>query len=429
MKWKKITLRNCQSIKKAQYELIDGLNVIEAPSETGKSIYIKMLRLLCNWNTISKEERLSCIRGNSNTHQAENYASMQIHLDNNKSLIFFIYIQDILEWRMLNEDGSTIEQGFGEAPYYVREFIGIRKIESFNRVISIIDNEDKIAYDSTDPIQNSELVKMYTTHTELNNRLHNTEEAMRELQTKKMYVNKQINILNEDLKNNYGYINLNHITDLMNSSQELSERLYVIESILDICKPLENKKIPKVIEVDEYSDLFNNLNKLKSLLLAILPVKNLANKVPEILSDNDIEDLTKLFNNLIIQRDLIIQIENLKTSIENLNNLKIITDIPELPKKELIDLILNLANLIFYISSYEKINLIDEEEFNNMLTKLYAEKRLLTNLNYLRMKLKYLENTGYTENNLEYIYSEYIKNTPLCPLCKQPLQKEIGGCC
>jgi len=463
MKWKKIILSNCQSIKYAEYELSSNLTIVEAPSETGKSIYIKMLRLLCNWNSISKEERLSIIRRDIKGDYIENCASMRIVLENEQSCLFYVYKQDLLDWRLLDESDNIIKNGFGEVPELVRNFLGIKKIESFNRVISIIDNEEKIAYDSTDPVQNSELVKMYTTHVELENRLKNAEEALKELQNKKTNVRKQIDYLEEDLRLNYGNFNLDFLENRISYLKETNNKLNIFYNLKNILLNIANKKMPNVIEFNSLEERIVNLKNKKNIILALLPLYSLNHKVPNIIQVNDLENINTTFNNLSVQekilnnflilRKCLNDLINKKIIVEDLNflNLKFINNISlflnnlsvelnrknnlnivEEPKLNL-DNLMQIINILFYLytemSNKIDINIIGENILLENLNTLTIKRKLLFSLNTLRYKLKTLEDLDLTKTEIDYLYSEYLRNNPTCPTCGQLLQSEIGECC
>lgn len=457
MKWAKIILRNCQSIPYAEYNLCSSLNIIEAPSETGKSIYIKMLRILCNWDTIPKEERLSVIRLQTK-YISEDFSSMQIIKDDGTSLIFFVYKEGLLEWRMIGSDKKVIKSGWGQAPDYVRDFVGIHKVDSFNRVISIIDNEDKIAYDSTDPIQNSELVKMYTTHPELENRLHNTDEAMQELQTKKMRVRKQINFLTEDLQQNYRNLYSYDIENTLTFLRERNNKLNFTYNLVSYAQPVMGKKQPQIVDLTEFEDSIAKLKFNADLISNLFNVAGYFNKVPNII---DINNPEKKFNIIDTRRSFLTNLFNLIFNLEEYQNLKVIQDfptintfkadlilqlyhllqnlidldktveieLPKLPNKYKVDLIFNLLELQVNLNKFNMIKQADDIDLILQQERLIMKKKLLTYLNILRFKLKDKSDLILTQAELDYKYSEFLKEHPLCPVCGQPLKDDIGGVC
>ena len=88
MKWKSVEFQNIQSWENGKLEFNEnGLTVIEAKSETGKSVFIKCLRLGLYFEQYNKKTRTAIIRD----YPKNSYGTFSVTLEDNTLVVFRYY--------------------------------------------------------------------------------------------------------------------------------------------------------------------------------------------------------------------------------------------------------------------------------------------------------------------------------------------------
>ncbi len=159
---------NLQSWKDQTFHLSDGLTAIEAPSETGKSVYIKAIRLATERNSYSTEEYKSIIR------RGCDYGRILFANEEN-TVVYFTFYPTRLECG-IRYKGESFKRHIGPATDEMLRALGLIKVG--NRIINILDNEHPMLFDGTESEYNDSLLKDYIYHQQTEEMIKSCEENL-----------------------------------------------------------------------------------------------------------------------------------------------------------------------------------------------------------------------------------------------------------
>lgn len=225
MRWTGLEFKNIQSWEDGYIPLNpDGLTVITAPSETGKSVYIKCLRVALFFKHISADDRKALIR--------DGYKSgyLCIHLVDG-SFVKLIFKPTTFEIEL--NDGGSISSWREFFPNEVKERLGLVVNADLQLILNLMDQESPMLFDGTSNDYNDEILGFYANHDDLNSRF----ETLSDWESN---ISKSLSNKKSTLK---------YIEDDMNRIP-IVENVEVMESDIDRCEVLNaSMKYLKKIEV------------------------------------------------------------------------------------------------------------------------------------------------------------------------------------
>lgn len=374
MRWKAFQLVNIQSWEDGTIELkTDGLTVIKARSETGKSVFIKCLRLGLFFENYTPKERQSIIRNN---HKE---GHMDIHLIDG-TIVRFHFTPTYVITIALYPDGTS-ERFERDETDKVAKLINLITCRGSTRILNILDNESPMLYDGTDADYNNSVMGVYLNHPDLNRRKENCEQIIQNIK-RKIEVQKNL-IVN-------------------------------IEESLPLYKPLYN-----LDEFKNATQVMTHIHRELSLLEKIYPeIINLKTNKPK--PTVDLNNFASVMSHLKV-------LNNLKSELAYLsdcNTIKAICDLTELE---------NLTQQLFILRDlYDSLNAISKESFRKTVKGLEYLKDLITQIQQLQeMQQGFKDLHGYLlqlkrikedSRMLSHRWEQFKEEHPTCPVCRQPLK-------
>lgn len=163
MRWTGLKFHNIQSWEDSYVPLNpDGLTVITAPSETGKSVYIKCLRIALFFKDYHPDDRKAIVR---NGHK-EGYLSIFLEDRSEVKLIFKLTTFEV-EYTDPQGNVSSWREFF---PNEIKDKLGLVVNTDLQLILNLLDQESPMLFDGTSNEYNNEVLGFYANHEDLNHR-------------------------------------------------------------------------------------------------------------------------------------------------------------------------------------------------------------------------------------------------------------------
>lgn len=454
MKWLAIKLKNLQSWEDNILQLNNkGLTVLEAKSETGKSVFIKALKLGVNYMEYRPDVRKSIVRNWSQWKSAEDNASLTIVLED-KSVVIFSFSPTSVSTKYVDTEGKATLYS-GPAPKHIVEKLNLVQCKGSTRIINIIDNENKILFDTSDNTYNNNILDVFLKHQELENRRRNSESSLALVKNAITAKSNQIAHLDSRIISLPKPVNIDLAEEIVDNLTRLCRSITFYESLIECLNNINKLSSYKVIDETELKNILDSL-KYKS---------EIVNKLNKIVYSEDvgvfeeIGELTKISEYLRIREVIvsclnnILKIEkpNVINNIEVLsekiikikNNVKLFRPASELNNilKEPEPLVLSntdisnklkhiseLSNLIQTMSSLSSLQeKIDDIQIVDMSNKDLDSLNSLLNLSKVILNIQdtfeFLDSLSSQQEELSNILEEYKKTHDFCPTCRQEIKE------
>ena len=427
-KIKEIYIQGIQSIRNPiKIELNENITQIKGHNAAGKSAIVKAVKIFSG--VYSAKDAKSLITRNL---PRDRRSFIVLTLNNGYKLFAEILISGKIEYKYLDNNNKVLKS-WNEYSKEISNILGWRFIEQANLCLNFKPFDQNIFID-TKPTENAEIMDYLCNDVDIENRIQNILNYMDNLtEIKKTLKNKGDTIdqiINnfqilpyKDIKNNYSSILSINQTIIFNDLNKLNvkNRINVIlKSNLDKIN-LYLKLYYYILTIKRYKYISKMIYLYKKYELINLNNKNISSNCNSTTIDsilhktNYIVDITKLKN-----------IEKCKVLTKNHSDLNI--KIKEL-ESYIFKIYANKYNFLhinylyanrFYSELFILLHLrnlkvkkdIDSIIFNNYMIKqlselIFDKKEVVTTNNYIK-ELK-----------------EIIDKIDICPLCKQPLRKEM----
>ena len=294
MKWKSIRFENIQSWEEGFLELNNkGLTVLEAKSETGKSVFIKCIRLGLFFESYDKKTRLAIIRN----YPKNKFGTFIIELEDGTK-VGFRYGETKVVCVVIYPD-NTNEVISRSNISKVAKLLNLFIVKDSVRVLNILDNETPMLYDTTDMEYNTNIMSLYLDHEDLRTRKKNCEDFLNrirtaEARTKNLYDNYLMD---------YERVNVNYDLEVVNYSYKKAEKANKILNILELMqeemKSLSCYYFKNTCNMDNLDSIFSYLNYVKILNFEVKHLMEILN-MKKMVCDNsyicNIEDTRQKLN-------------------------------------------------------------------------------------------------------------------------------------
>lgn len=312
MKWKSVEFQNIQSWENGKLEFNEnGLTVIEAKSETGKSVFIKCLRLGLYFEQYNKKTRTAIIRD----YPKNSYGTFSVTLEDN-TLVVFRYYESTVKTAIRYPNGE-MEGVSRENISKIAKLLNLITCKDSVRILNILDNETPMLYDTTDMEYNTNVMSLFLDHEDLRTRKKYAIEFSKRLQN----AEGNYKFLLADNERKATQITANYNIEALNTFlanlNSLNEQLSVLDLVSNEIQKILTYKLRPTIELDTlltllkqlkvYADLAKEFSYLKDFkykntvdLTAMSNTVSLYNKCLCLLSELDVIQHLKL-NRPVIQ--------------------------------------------------------------------------------------------------------------------------------
>jgi len=459
VKWTGFTLINLQSWVNIHIELNkDGLTVLEAPSQTGKSVFVKAIKTGTGYNEISKDVSASLIRNFEDWKSPSDNGILVIHLEGKAEVKFSFYI-DRMATIVTNELG--VKRAYmGPADEETMQMLELVQCKGSTRILNILDNEDKILFDGTDSAYNNSVLQVFLTHKELENRKENSIELLSRVKSSIAYKRKELlettkskNFLPAridiertrrlmdtlKLKNKLmtGMENLQvymdkiisiqdvHVVDCESVLHNLIELKSKSKMIYKLSEIMEKKR-PCSISTCTIDSLYSRLESLKILAIAVKELHS----TRELEKGVEIENIDEMGTSLCSLKNKSNVLENLY-GIEMLKNKNKIT-LKDIELNKLENDLANLKSRKYIIGEFGLANkLLDSRDMTKSIpneripeiTNLKVKSELIYNIFMLVNIHDGIKETEHKSEVISELKNKYIQKNPVCPNCGQ----DMGG--
>lgn len=338
----KLTIVDFQSFKNVTYEFTDGLNVIIAPNNSGKSIIFKIIDVLVNGNKMTTAERKEFIRFGCS--KSDVYVKSQ----------GTYYWAEILPKITNYYSGSAINSMTflgTELPNEIRQAFALLVCED-GLIGNVIDsNQSKFLIDSDSRVNNS-ILGLLTRDNNAEKIIETTTERIKSLNSEVRLKNSERRIYARELENI-------EVTDI-SYRQTLVIDSNVLLTLADILLPIK-EKLDTIKEVKQVSDSF------KPLIDVVNNLESVKYKLSEI-------RYQKVFPVDKSYIDFIVKLESIRDRLNPVNNV-------ELPNKGLIDITSKLENISDRLRDVNHVKLPSESEietYNKLSLLMKKTQQILT---------------------------------------------------
>lgn len=362
VKLKAVQITGFQSWKNCTVNFSDGLNIIAAPNNTGKSVFFKCIQLVGYPNSFTKEEKESMIR-----KDCERASALFLFTDGSASLVF-IYTKGNIYFYADKFDGADTnwsDKSFTPQPKLINN-LGLIIEPSNGFIANMLSLKHDLFLIESDSKANNDLIKALTQNDQLTRLCETFREKLPEID-KKYGEAADIEAIYEKALESYEYVD---IAELEEDVKEYELRLGIFESSVYIFRELEDLAsitLPEInlrvcvdildiiglfIDLNEYSELDKNkIQEDLNTIETIITLEDIVDAINEIQIKETIEEAQfnlKVFDLL----STCIQINN--SIIEYSNRIDYYKRISS-----------NLDEFKFNLDNYN--NLV---EFNNLMDKL-----------------------------------------------------------
>ncbi len=249
---------------------MNGLTVIFAKSETGKSVYIKCLRKAIFYHTLSPRGKQSIIR----RPWSENKRGVFSIVLEDDTEIEFMFEPKHMTCSIIANDGNKASWT-DVVPVEALELLGLVVDMRSSTILNVMDNEDAMLFDGSESEHNDRVVSVYSTHFDLIDRLEFFKDEEEITKQSLKYVNSSISGLEEKLSTMHILfdvptaerytLQLKRYLDIIEYS-EVS--LPVIKDLMDMQqqKPLGTLNNTDLVNLTSSFNLGNTCNKILAML-------------------------------------------------------------------------------------------------------------------------------------------------------------------
>lgn len=226
MRWVGLKFKNLQSWEDGYIPLNPyGLTVITAASETGKSVYIKCLRIALFFKHIHPDDRKAIIR---NGHK-EGY--LEIELEDSSSVrLIFRPTTFIVE---LHKDGdvSSWREFF---PNEIKDMLGLIVNTDLQLILNLMDQESPMLFDGTSNEYNDEILGFYANHDDLIHRFDVLSEWETNVSSSISNKKSTLKYIEDDMKRIPVIEDLDFIEESLTNCEHLNDELKMIEYLIPL---------------------------------------------------------------------------------------------------------------------------------------------------------------------------------------------------
>lgn len=338
----KLTITNFQSFRNVTYEFSDGLNVIIAPNNTGKSIIFKVIDVLVNGHKMSSAERKEFIRFGCNK------SDVYVKSGGN------YYWAEILPRHTNYYSGSSMNSMTflsNELPNEIRQAFALLVCED-GLIGNVIDsNQSKFLIDSDSRVNNS-ILGLLTRDSNAEKIIETTTERIKTLNAEVRIKNSERKIYARELES-IGVTDISYRQNIVIDSN-------VLLTLADILLPVKEKldTIKQVKQVDSsFKPIMDVVTQLESIKYKLSEIRNV-----------EVFPVDKSYI------DFICKLESVSERLRHVNDIK-------LPNKDILDFSVKLENIREKISGVNHINLpseVEVEAYNKLSQIMKKTQQILT---------------------------------------------------
>lgn len=288
VKLKAIQVAGFQSWKNCTINFADGLNVITAPNNTGKSVFFKCIQLVGHPNSFTKEEKESMIR-----KDCERASALFLFTDGSAALVF-IYVKGNIYLYADKFDGNKTNWNSKSftPPSKLISNLGLIIEPSNGFIANMLSLKHDLFLIESDSKANNDLIKALTQNDQLTRLCETFREKLPEVD-KKYGETTEIVYMYQKALESYEYVDISSLEDDVN---EYEMYLGIFESVAYIFRELEDLasiESPRInlrtcVDILEITNLFEDLNEY--LELDKNKIKEDLNTIETIIILNDIKD-------------------------------------------------------------------------------------------------------------------------------------------
>ena len=298
MKWKSIEFSNIQSWENGKLEFNqDGLTVIEAKSETGKSVFIKCIRLGLYFEQYNPKTHAAIIRN----FPQNKYGTFSITLEDN-TLVVFRYYESSVKTAIKYPDGK-LEGISRENIKKVADLLNLIICKDSVRILNILDNESPMLYDTTDMTYNNNIMSLFLDHDDLRSRKKYAEDYLKQLKSSEGNYLFLLKSNEEKLQRINFNCDISSIEKVHENLIDLNNKINFFEPIRTEISNLKRYKVYNTTNLDKCNGLLKVLDVYTSLLKELLYIKSFKQNTVisldlSVLLLNNINFLTNLYTEL-----------------------------------------------------------------------------------------------------------------------------------
>lgn len=423
MRWKGFGFVNVQSFEDAYIPLNpNGLTVIEARSETGKSVYIKCLRRAIFFKYSTPEQRKIIIK---RPHTKDKVGVFYIDLVDSTRVTFEFRYTSVKT--IVTFPNGEVKSHSGDVPKYVLDLLGLVVDYNTCLILNIMDNESPMLFDTTDHKYNDKLIGFYARHDDLINRKDFLEDEL-------SCISKQM-IQNEaGIRAYTSRLEQIHVVDYTQELLELESRLVAIDEYMNVIEqvlPLLDNVYECIADgvlktydttvMENIKDELNVLNNIESIVGNILSVQEELNTYNTYEMSN-ITNFTKVLSNLDMLLSGVESLGGVLPSVSDttINTLTDLVDVNIVAEKinALCNDYINVYNSKLPVLEDDVINTISECTGNNKL--LLEIDNLVDEISKCHDDIKEYEKVKLM---LDKEYKDTLKSFKRCALCGQEIKE------
>lgn len=349
VKLSQMRLVNCQSWKDGVLEFTNGLNVIRADNNTGKSVIFKCLRATANPSGLDRDDRKDFIRRKCEYAEitylfSDNSAGVvRIFLD--KTIYFFSH--DVTKQQFHSQQDEPHESLINRLSFILDRENGY--------VANILDDEQPLLLVKSSNKANYNLVKILTEHPQLSRLIEIFKLKFPEYRGELSHIRGAKNRLEYKL-NNSRYVDEESLSYSINTGEEFLEVFDILINILKLTYEINSNIVSDAPwnELYEVSNAFTKLNEtVKDIDLDITSI------------DNDLIELGNFLPNLNLDlkpelpKDIVDSFTLIDTLVETASEIKEWGKDISLDELEQMELVSNVVttscNLFNSLTKQEKI--------------------------------------------------------------------------
>lgn len=244
VKLKIMRLVNCQSWSNSVIGLSEGLNVIKAPNNTGKSVIFKILKAVCSPKYYNNEERAGLIRDNAE------YAEATYLFTDNSMAIVRIFKNKTIYYFTDDKDKSQFTATQDTPPPKLIENLNMLVEPESGFIVNLLDLDQDLFLVKSDSKSNHNIIKVLAEHdglrrlcTLFRDKIPRVKEELLRLRSTEERLAYQISQMQ--------YINIDELESEVNEKEFLVEQLKLMRDLYINTDSL----LPLMSDAKPYDDL------------------------------------------------------------------------------------------------------------------------------------------------------------------------------
>lgn len=244
VKLKIMRLVNCQSWSNSVIGLSEGLNVIKAPNNTGKSVIFKILKAVCSPKYYNNEERAGLIRDNAE------YAEATYLFTDNSMAIVRIFKNKTIYYFTNDKDKSQFTATQDTPPPKLIENLNMLVEPESGFIVNLLDLDQDLFLVKSDSKSNHNIIKVLAEHdglrrlcTLFRDKIPKVKEELLRLRSTEERLAYQISQMQ--------YINIDELESEVNEKEFLVEQLKLMRDLYINTDSL----LPLMSDAKPYDDL------------------------------------------------------------------------------------------------------------------------------------------------------------------------------